>query len=262
MPKKRNQIPFNKPQTSAHPSISRLCNNGHDDSFRGQDPHKSVNDLLQHLRVSQASPMLSPESRSDLNPQTLHPSLKHILQIPETPPPRPRPGMRPFGAHARRRPPGPSPPRSWLDKSINAPSHVKKASLQHNRDSKQHPNLETLDPPPDTHPSHLPRKRTLQHQALLQLAKNWDFHVQYDQYYLATLSVRYKQIMLIYIARHSPNGIDLNGLQTLFLDESQLDSATGTEGLAHLDLAGSIGRSLTLKDLKHFLTSKTMQSPT
>ncbi|KAL8720379.1 MAG: hypothetical protein Q9225_002767, partial [Loekoesia sp. 1 TL-2023] len=234
MPKKRHQVPFSKPQTSAHPSISRPRNNGHDDSFREQDSHKSVNDLLQHLRVSQAPPVASTVSRSDVNPQTVHPSLKHILEIPETPPPRPRAGMRPFATQGRRRPPGPTPPWSWLENSIHAPAHVRKAALQHNRDSQQCPNLETLAPMPDTY---LPEKRTLQHQTLLQLAKNWDFHVQYDQYYLATLSVRYKQILLTYIAKYSPNGIDLNGLQTLFLDDSQLDGATGTEGLTHLDLA-------------------------
>ncbi|KAI4185806.1 MAG: hypothetical protein L6R41_003892 [Letrouitia leprolyta] len=259
MPKKRSQVPFSKPQTSAHPSISRHHNRRHDDSCRDHNSQKSVNDLLQHLRVSQAPPVVSTESRSDVNPQTVHPSLKHILQIPDTPPPRPRPGMRPFGVHARRRPPGPPPPRSWLADNSYAPSHIKRSQLQHNRDSKQRPNLETLPPLPDTI---LPEKRTLQHQALLQLAKNWDFHVQYDQYHLATLPVRYKQLLLHYIAKYSPDGIDLNGLQTLFFDDSQLSGATGTEGLTYLDLSGSIGRSLTLKDLKLFLTTKITQTHT
>ncbi|KAL8935827.1 MAG: hypothetical protein Q9211_004489, partial [Gyalolechia sp. 1 TL-2023] len=221
MPKKRNQVPYSKPRTLAHPSISR-----HDDSFHDQESHKSVNDLLQHLRLSQAPPVLSNESRSDVNPQTVHPSLAQILRIPETPPPRPRPGMRPFGVHARRRPPGPPPPRSWLENRIYAPSHSKETSL----DSQQRPDRGTLTSLPGTV---LPGQRTLQHQALLQLAKNWTFHVQYDQYYLATLPVRYKQILLTYIAKYSPNGISLNGLRTLFLDESQLEGATGTEDLTH-----------------------------
>ncbi|KAL8834495.1 MAG: hypothetical protein Q9170_003730 [Blastenia crenularia] len=248
MPKKRKQIPFNKPQTSAHPSITRSRDNDcHDDSFREQDTPKSVNGLLQHLRVSQAPPVVSTEPGSDLNPQTSHPWTSGIA------PSSIRPGMRPFSTQGRRRPPGPAPPKSWLNNSVYAPPHVRKASLQHSHDAQQRPNLETLEPLPDTN---LPEKRTLQHQTLLHIAKNWDFHAQYDQFYLATLSVRYKQILLVYIAKYSPNGIDLNGLQTLFRDESQLSDATGTEGLTHVELAGSIGRSLTLKDLKHFLAPK------
>ncbi|KAL9603950.1 MAG: hypothetical protein Q9219_000888 [cf. Caloplaca sp. 3 TL-2023] len=254
MPKRRNQIPFQKPQATAHPSISRSLgnHNQHNDSFREQDSQRSVNDLLQHLRVSQASSTVSAESRSDVNPQTVHPSLKDILQIPETPPPRPRPGMRTFVNHGRRRPPGPAAPRSWLENSIHAPPYVKRASLQRSRDSQQRPNLDTLEPLPDMY---FPDERTLQHQALVQLAKNWDFHVEYDQYYFADLSVRHKQTLLTYIAKYSPNGIDLNGVKTLLLDDSQLDGATGIESLTHLDFAGSIERTLSLKDVKHFFST-------
>ncbi|KAI4132799.1 MAG: hypothetical protein LQ338_000503 [Usnochroma carphineum] len=261
MPKKRNHIPYSKPQTSAHPSISRPRSSHKNDSHDEQDPHKSVNDLLQHLRITQAPAVVPTESRSDVNPKTLHPAISNILQIPETPSPRPRPGMRPFATPGRRRPPGPAPPRSWLETSIHAPADVRKASIhQQNLYSRQRPNPEDIDPLPGTS---LPSPHSLQHLTLLHLAKNWDFHIHYDQYYLATLPVRHKQTLLTYIAKYSPNGIDLHGLQTLFLDDSRLDSATGAEGLSHLDLSGSIGRSISLKELKTFLTTTlTPKSPT
>ncbi|KAL8753309.1 MAG: hypothetical protein Q9184_005463, partial [Pyrenodesmia sp. 2 TL-2023] len=255
MPKKRKHTPHSKPQTSAHPSISRSRHSHNNDSSQEQAPHRSVNDLLQHLRISQAPAVVPTESPSDLNPKTLHPSVSSILQIPETPPPRPRPGMRPFATPGRRRPPGPPPPRSWLENSsIHVPPHAGRAtSIQHNSlDSQERPNFESLNPLPDTH---LPHPRSLQHLTLLHLARNWDFHVEYDQYYLATLPVRYKQTLLTYIAKHSPNGITLHGLQTLFLTSASLPCATGAEGLTHLDLSGSIGRSLSLPELKKFITT-------
>ncbi|KAL8956552.1 MAG: hypothetical protein Q9193_005956 [Seirophora villosa] len=251
MPKKRSQTPYTKPQSSAHPSISRTHNH---DSSREQKSNHSVNDLLQHLRISQAPPLLSTESRSDLNPKILHPSLAHILQIPPTPPPLPRPGMRPFASPGRRRPPGPVAPRSWLENTIHPPAHLATAWGSSNVDlaSFQRPDLESFDLLPDTL---LPSHRSLQHLTLLHLARDWDFHIQYDQYYLATLPVRAKQILLTYIAKYSPNGITFDALQTLFLSEQNLASATGADGLTHLDLAGSIGRSLSLKDLKAFIAT-------
>ncbi|KAL9010348.1 MAG: hypothetical protein Q9173_004712 [Seirophora scorigena] len=257
MPKKRNQTPYTKPQSSAHPSISPLRNNSHHhDSSREQESNNSVNDLLQHLRISQAPPLLSTESRSDLNPKIFHPSVAHILQTPPTPPPQPRPGMRPFASPGRRRPPGPAAPRSWLENSIHAPAHahVRKAwgSRNVNLASFHRLDLESFDLLPDTL---LPSHRSLQHLTLLHLARDWDFHIQYDQYYLATLPVRAKQILLTYIAKYSPNGITFDALQTLFLSEHQLASATGADGLTHLDLAGSVGRCLSLKDLKAFITT-------
>ncbi|KAL8928781.1 MAG: hypothetical protein Q9208_001559 [Pyrenodesmia sp. 3 TL-2023] len=260
MPKRRKHISHSKPQTSVHPSISRSSHSHNNDSPQEQAPQKSVNDLLQHLRISQAPSVVPTESRSDVNPKTLHPSVSSILQIPQTPPPRPRPGMRPFATPGRRRPPGPAPPRSWLENSgIHAPPHARRApSTQRSLDSQERPNLESLTPLPDTH---LPHPRSLQHLTLLHLAQNWDFHVEYDQYYLATLPVRYKQALLTYIAKHSPHGITLHGLQTLFLASGSLPSATGAEGLTHLDLSGSIGRSLSLLELKKFITT-TFHIPT
>ncbi|KAL8858325.1 MAG: hypothetical protein Q9178_005188 [Gyalolechia marmorata] len=245
MPKKRNQSYFSKPPTSAHPSISIQQN----DSHRDEESDKSVNDLLQHLRLSQASSLASTVPRSDLNPQTVHPSLKHILQIAEKPPLTLRPRTRAMATQGRRRPPGPPPPRSWLVNSI----HTSARSVQtHSSDLQQRPSVEKLGALPNLH---LPPTNSLQHLTLVLIAKNWDFHVQYDQYYLPLLPTRYKQLLLTYIARYGSHGINAQGLCALFADESIIEDSTGIEGLTHLDLSVSIGRSITLKDLKQFITT-------
>ncbi|KAI4250588.1 MAG: hypothetical protein L6R40_000188 [Gallowayella cf. fulva] len=248
MPKKRSQSYFSKPPTSVHPSISNRSN----DSHHHEQPDKSVNDLLQQLRIGQASSAAPTESRSDENPQTVHPSLKHIFQIPETLPLRPRPGMRP-AMQGRRRPAGPAPPRSWLECSNQAPTRWRRTSLlQRGHESQQRPELEKLGTIPNIC---LPSRQSLQHQTLGLLAKNWEFHSHYDQYYLPLLPIRSKQLLLTYIAAYSPNGINAHGLSILFADESIIEGAIGTEGLTHLDLSVSIGRCLSLKDLKQFITT-------
>ncbi|KAL8708493.1 MAG: hypothetical protein Q9220_006651 [cf. Caloplaca sp. 1 TL-2023] len=254
MPKKRTLSHFNKPAGSVHPSISSN-RTGQDDTLRVKKAETSVNDLLQHLRVCQApSASSSVESRSDENPRTVHPSLNHILQVPETPPPRPRPGMRSFIALGRRRPAGPPPPRSWQEKNNDASASGRESLQQLHSRLPKRPHLDDIGTLPGIH---RPSRRSLQHQTMLQLAKNWDWHVHYDQHYLALLPVRYKQLLLSYIAKYNPKGISIDGFNILFLDDTQLEGATGTEGLTHLDLAVSVGRWFTLTNLKTFLTTNT-----
>ncbi|KAL8868206.1 MAG: hypothetical protein Q9174_005140, partial [Haloplaca sp. 1 TL-2023] len=251
MPKKRIPPHFSKPQTAVHPSISGSRHNDRNGSQGNSNADKSVNDLLQHLRVAQASAASPAEPPSDVNPRTFHPSVMDILQIPPTPAPRPRPGTRLAFSQGRRRPPGPAAPRSWAETSNRAPVPNQEAFPQHSGALVQRYHLKMVGKLPGLH---FPSDRSLQHQTLASLAKHWDWHVEYDQYYLALLPVRYKQLLLSYIGRHSPNGINVQGLETLFLDESSLDEVTGTDGLTHLDLASSVGCCLSLKELKNFLT--------
>ncbi|KAL9583453.1 MAG: hypothetical protein Q9203_005082, partial [Teloschistes exilis] len=272
MPKKRNRVHFNKPQSSVHPSISRTTQPSRNHGSPHHDKHDdtSVNDLLQHLRVSQAQPppppTVSTGSRPDVNPQTVHPSLIDLLQIPETPPLGPRPGSRISRMQARRQPPGPAAPKSWLKSGSGGAGDSSRQSSS--KDGMQQ------RPTPDNRPGtttatitlpdlHMPRPRSLQHQVFKSIARNWEWHLQHDQYYLATLMVRHKQILISYVAWYSPRGIDLPSLEAIFLDDqSRCEGATGAEGLTHLDLPTAAGRSLTLHDLKHLLTDKrTTKSP-
>lgn len=102
----------------------------------------------------------------------------------------------------------------------------------------------------------LPNHGSLLHTALKALAVNWDWHVHYDQHYLATIPVRCKEALLSYIARYSPAGIDKAGLALLFLDDTELEDATGVDELTHLDLSTSVGQRLKLKQLKDLLGGK------
>ena len=88
------------------------------------------------------------------------------------------------------------------------------------------------------------------------IAKSWDWHLQYDQYYLAAILVRYKEELLHYIRCYSPRGIDRAGLELLFLDDTEVEDATGAEGLTHLDLSTFIGNSLKLTELRHLFNVK------
>jgi len=102
----------------------------------------------------------------------------------------------------------------------------------------------------------MPDPGSLLDRTLRALAKNWTWHAVYDQYYLAALPIRYKQALLRYIALHNPHEIDHDGLKILFLEESELRNATGASGLTHLDLATSIGHSLSFVNLEHFFAPR------
>lgn len=152
-----------------------------------------------------------------------------------------------------RGPAGPPPPFSWLNDSVHAPAHLRQKKQGLYDTQARCARVDHLGGLPH---QFFPDEKSLAHQALKALAKGWDWHVQYDQFYLATLPMRYKQALLSYIAFYKPESITCHSLEVLFLDDSQLEDATGSEGLTHLDLATSIGHPLGLKELKDFCTKK------
>ncbi|KAL9043608.1 MAG: hypothetical protein Q9214_003211 [Letrouitia sp. 1 TL-2023] len=240
MPKKRAPVQPHKPTTPVHPSLSSKPNS------HVSAVDRSVNNLLHRLRISQTPPAHTDEHRPSSNIQSVHPSLNAILQIPDTP--GPRLDGRLIGSR-RRGPPGPAPPRSWLDQSKYTAKQAQIKAL--NTDGSK----ELVGPSEERLPGlDLPGPRTLLHQTLKALAERWNWHVQYNQYYLATIPVRYKQALLSYIANLNRHDVDHIGLETLFLDETQLEGATGSETVTHLDLSVSVGNRLKLKDLKNILT--------
>ena len=96
----------------------------------------------------------------------------------------------------------------------------------------------------------LPDDGSLLHLAMKALALDWTFHKEYDQFYLATLPVRQKEAILSYIARYNPHAFDRQGLEVLFLDNTELEDATGGDSLTHLDLTSILGNGIGPKDLK------------
>ncbi|KAI9837777.1 MAG: hypothetical protein M1819_006711 [Sarea resinae] len=253
MPKKHRSLQFSKPASPIHPSLSPTSSSSSSRAVAKQAP-QSVNELLVHLRRNQGS--FSEDKARELaavaTSRTVHPSLKEILDVVDTPPPRPRPGLRATGAPGRamRRPPGPPPPRSWLT-SMHAPRELREEERERQM------RLQTAMPHslgrlPD---ARVPAKRSLLHQAMKALARDWEWHMHYDQHYLATLPVDLKATLLSYITVFGPDiGVGIEGLRTLFLTQDELPGATGSEELTHLDLSVAIGRSITFKQLDAYLS--------
>ena len=242
MPKKRNYLQHTKPNSPAHPSLSSSDKPTSHSLNSSSSDTNPVNQKLQELRLEKShgtAPLVVKAFQSPLL-HTASPSIRDVLQIPQTLPPRPRPGLRVSGG--RRGPAGPPPPGSWLQKN----TMVKKVQQEHSfkRGEKE------IKPLPG---SYLPSAGSLIDHALKAIATNWEWHTHYDQYYLAMIPVRYKEVLLHKIALHSQQGIDAKGLEVLFHDETELEDATGAAGLTHLDLSTSIGSSLALKDLKSIL---------
>lgn len=140
---------------------------------------------------------------------------------------------------------GPVPP-SWLLRTRESRTGRQLKIRNPNKEEK-------LEPLPG---SFIPENGSLMVTALKRLAENWTWHIVYDQYYLATLPIRYKESLLYYISCYSPRSLDKASLELLFLDETELQDATGTDGLIRLDLSTSIGQLLKLSELKGFFTAK------
>ena len=254
MPKKRASIYATKPSSPAHSSLtsSGKPKDGSHSLVSSVNPTgSSVNDRIQQLRISQGqNSRSSTEILNAGTSPTLPPSLRNILQLPDTPPPRPRPGLRVTGRV--RGPAGPVPP-SWLGRRDNGPGSP--ARLRAPKYNGERAKFESLPG------SFLAEEESLVAITLKTLAKNWEWHAQYDQYYLATIPVRYKEALLHYIAYYGTHGMNKADLELLFLDETELEDAIGAEGLTHLDLSTFIGNSLSLRELRDLFRAEKARLP-
>ena len=235
MTKKYKKQQFSKPSSTAHPSLLPSSTPSQHVTNPIISSDSSVNELIQHLRRSQG-PSAADRIRDDSNTPTVHPSLKAILQVPDTLPPPPRPGMRRAEGRRIRGPSGPPAPNSWLESSIHSPTRGRIVKPPSKKPTAQTTLPKRLDRLPGLY---LPNENTLLHLTLKALAKSWSYHLDYDQYYLAAVPMRYKEALLSYIAVYGDRKADRTSLETLFLDESELEGATGSETLTHLDLTGS-----------------------
>ncbi|KAL4973450.1 hypothetical protein BDW66DRAFT_162081 [Aspergillus desertorum] len=250
--------PTNTPHYSLSPSSSRGQN---DRSHSPEQP--SVNDLINHLRRTQLSPSASDNNRSIpryVSPRSVHPSLRNVLELPDTPPPRPRPGTRRTGLGQRRlrRTPGPPPPESWLSGNASA-EEVEDVELNATEMAKIIYRLERLPG------REFPARSSFLHALLKSMATNWAWHVAYDGQFLCLLPTHIKVLLLSYIsyyARMQPLG--MRGLKPLF-DNLAADDIVGHGRLAdcdphvtRLDLSGALGQWISLKQLSAelFLSKK------
>lgn len=126
MPKKNRRSlikPVDPPHHTLSPSGRHHGRTQRAASSEGDSP--SVNDLISHLRRTQLPPPTeqnAQSSRSYVSPRSVHPSLRNLLELPETPPPRPRPNARhaAIGRRPLRPTPGPPPPESWVSGNTSA----------------------------------------------------------------------------------------------------------------------------------------------
>jgi hypothetical protein len=208
-----------------------------------------VNEILSNLRRAQ----ISTDTRNDAGPviaPTMPPNIRNLLDIPETPAPRPR-GRRRIDANGRRLPAGPAPPRSWLQSSIHAGTSTLRAH-DNNR----------IYPEDVGHLPNLPKIPRLVGSCLMELATNWEYHKVYQQFYLPYLPTLIREALLSYVAVYGPeNGIGSDGLESILGVSDIIDKdPERNDTFSRLDLSGSIGRSVSFKQIQALvMTPKTLE---
>jgi hypothetical protein len=285
MPKKRQpQSLLTKPATTAPAALS----SARAGTFQNGERANNVSDLLQQLRISQRTVCgPSSESRSFTSsplllqhlpvhativawsganyiilqehalPQpttmaSVHPTLRNVLDIPESASPRPRPdGRQGRGPIRERRIPGPPPPQSWLLRSKYAlkdrkPYTDEERTLQH-----QCVKL------PGTY---LPHEKSLQHYVLKDMASDWYKRSQYRYFdYPERLPLRYRETLLSYISIYAAGDerlAALTPLQVLFPlsgSENYVPQRDEIRDLKTLDLTNALGVWLTWSALRRML---------
>ncbi|PIA94651.1 hypothetical protein CB0940_08885 [Cercospora beticola] len=200
----------------------------------------SVNEKLSELRKlggKDAAKKKAELAESATNHKSVHPSLKGILGIAESAPPKPKRAAR---VRLPNRTPGPAPPASWTKtpgwtRSLALRTGQRRfrrngtTDIDRNRPEKlgRFALLSSIDDDDDYNR----RPGSLVHFALKTAAENWDMFDEEDLPMLAELPLRLRLKLLSYLGFYGP-AIDINTLDAL---------TSGTEPLSHLDLAGLIG---------------------
>ncbi|KAI5297316.1 hypothetical protein KEM55_004866 [Ascosphaera atra] len=249
MPKKRHH-PSPKPQPTVHPTLQSTRSPRHGASNE-QSP--SVNDLIRQLRRAQVSEQ--PRTAPHIAPRTVHPSLRNILGLPETPPPKPR-EARHLGRRARRTP-GPAAPASWTVRN----EEVKKEDEEEELKKGEVRKIERLERLPGTS---FPALDSLTHAILKAMAMRWDYHLQYDNVFLSELPAYVKQMLLSYVARftdHDRMEVGMKGLKPLFLDVNpETGQPEDFSDVSRLDLGNAIGRWISIRQLQKELKGPQRES--
>ncbi|KAI0160400.1 hypothetical protein GGR57DRAFT_499808 [Xylariaceae sp. FL1272] len=251
MPKKRHQSYYSKPPSVA-PASLRLSSSSQTSPDRRE---RSVNELLSNLRVSSTPRSNTPHSAAALSTTpSLPPTLRHILQLPETPAPAPRRSTAYRRTRdGRRLPPGPPPPRSWitLAQSRHAPVRPRHDVPGHYI---QHWPLPG---------AYAPDVTSLIDVVLRRMALDWAQQRDWNRFYLYTLPSRLRSALLRYVSEMHGPGVSVEDLRLVLLGPSAAELAEyGLEppdiGVAnadifYLELTGSSGKSFSLKELNDFL---------
>ncbi|KAG7287073.1 hypothetical protein NEMBOFW57_006576 [Staphylotrichum longicolle] len=250
MPKKRHLNKYSKPQSTAPALLSstaaRRNDSHHDDPSHG----RGVNELLAGLRRTGLSGI--PQQAPDVVRPSVPPAIRHFLQIPETPPPRPRRPVR--GSAAGGRPPaGPAPPRSWLSRPERAANALQRMAIPSGASDHEQRAL----PGPS-----LPARESLIGMILRRFALDWEWQRVYCQYHLYELPTNLRIALIAYLVTYTAEGVSLRDLQAILLpppdvpeyqDDPALAPSVVNEHFTYLDLSGSIGRSIKFRELSDLL---------
>lgn len=204
----------------------------------GTGSSASVNERLGELRRLQgkdAAKKKAELAESSQNLKSVHPSLKGILGIGESAPPRPKRAIR---TRIPNRTPGPAPPASWTKTAGWTPLLALRtgqrrfrkggiADIDRNRPDKlrRFACMTGLDVDGSTRPL------SLMHFALKTAAEQWHLFDDEDLPMLAELPLALRQKLISYLGFYGPT-INLAALDAL---------TSGSERLLYLDVAGLIG---------------------
>jgi hypothetical protein len=245
MPKKQKKPLYNRPATDPHPSLSLSRSTTACPEKGGPEDNLSVAECLKSLRNEDAR-------RLPLRPPpvaTVHPSLRNLLDVPETPQPRPRHDIRTALRLHARRVPGPAAPPSWQLYSTRPAPRIAQR-VQSPVPGHRGPGLVYQQRPLPG--AKLPELRSLLHMALRAVAEQWDWHLQCDHIHLATLPRHLKEVLLTYVTRYAterslqsshstlrmlfPDIIDANGE-----DEAHQAFTGDAADVTRLDLGRALG---------------------
>lgn len=167
---------------------------------------------------------------------------------------------------SRRGTAGPPAPRSWVTRDQKVTKKVSaEAEGRAARKVLEGPGLVKVD------------GRSLTHMLLDRMAREWQEVFVYGRWYLWEMGTPLKALLLAYIAAYSSTPIDIPGLEILFghMDDEEEEEDTDSDSestppesptdsdfstptldpsVTNLTLSHSLGRTMTLKDLKTFLT--------
>ncbi|ERF74925.1 hypothetical protein EPUS_05133 [Endocarpon pusillum Z07020] len=197
MPKKQKNPLYTRPSTKPHPSLT-LSNSTTPALYgsTGLEEKPSVTECLRTLRSEEAGRLLPRPAPV----ATVHPSLRNLLDVPETRQPGPRTGVRASGPAQTRRVPGPAAPLSW---QLLASRHTRRTVHNEFIITPNYAIQNMIHEQVPLPGAKLPPRRSLLDTVLRSMADNWDWHLQHDHYYLAYIPIRLKEALLSYISRHT-----------------------------------------------------------
>ncbi|KAI1336279.1 tafazzin [Xylariaceae sp. FL0016] len=251
MPKKRHQTKYSKPPSVA-PASLRLSSASQTSSEHND---RSVNELLANLRRSNnLSPSATTHSVSAATAPSVPPTIRSILQLPETPAPRPRRPQRGRDTHGRRPPPGPPPPRSWTALGVQS-RHA--PSSPEDEDGAGRIRYWRLPG------AYMPEEGSLMDMILRRMARDWAQQRDWNRYYLYTLPSRLRTALLGYVSEIYEDGLTTGDLRVVLegpaaeeLAEYGVEKADLAEMNAdafYLDLQVAVGKSVTVRELAELL---------